>query len=109
MVYNKRIQREKKTVEMMLKIYCQKKHHSQIDLCEECQTLKSYAYKRLDLCQFGENKPTCGKCTVHCYKQDRRQKMINIMKFSGPKMFYRHPLATLNHLLDGFKTPKNRK
>ncbi len=103
-----RIKREKKTVEAMLKIYCQKTHHSQIDLCEDCQTLKKYAHKRLDLCQFGEDKPTCGKCTVHCYKQDQRQKIINIMKFAGPRMFFRHPLAALNHLLDGFRMLKSK-
>ncbi|MFZ3102466.1 MAG: nitrous oxide-stimulated promoter family protein [Desulfitobacteriaceae bacterium] len=63
-----------------------KKHYSQIDLCEDCQTLKNYAHKRLDRCQFGENKPTCGKCSVHCYKQAQRQKIIKVMKFAGPKM-----------------------
>ncbi len=32
------------------------------------QALNAYADKRLDKCVFGENKPACKQCPVHCYQ-----------------------------------------
>ena len=32
------------------------------------QALNAYADKRLDKCVFGEEKPACKQCPVHCYQ-----------------------------------------
>ena len=61
-----RIMREQATVAHMIEIYC-KAHHEE-PLCPSCQELLTYAHKRLSLCRFGEQKTTCGKCPIHCYK-----------------------------------------
>ena len=92
-----RIQEEKKTVEQMLRIYCRKVHHN--DLCGECQALLVYAHQRLDACNFGEEKPSCKKCPVHCYKPDMREKIRRVMRFAGPRMILYHPTAAIKHLL----------
>ena len=92
-----RIQEEKKTVEQMLRIYCRKVHHN--DLCGECQALLVYAHQRLDACKFGEEKPSCKKCPVHCYKPDMREKIRRVMRFAGPRMILYHPTAAIKHLL----------
>ena len=92
-----RIQEEKKTVEQMLRIYCRKVHHN--DLCGECQALLVYAHQRLDACKFGEEKPSCKKCPVHCYKPDMREKIRRVMRFAGPRMILYHPMAAIKHLL----------
>lgn len=47
---------EKKTVKIMIKLYCNKKHGTKDGLCEDCEGLLEYAYKRLDGCKFGNNK-----------------------------------------------------
>lgn len=98
-----RLEREKKTVEMMIQLYCKDHHHPNEALCPACQTMKDYAMARLGHCKFGEGKPTCGKCTVHCYKPDMRKRIVEVMRYSGPKMIFVHPVAAVQHLLDGFK------
>lgn len=98
-----RIEREKKTVVLMLGIFCKDHHHSANKICSECQELLNYAVKRLDHCKFGEGKPTCSKCKVHCYKPEMRQRITEVMRYAGPKMPFNHPIIALRHLLDSFK------
>ncbi|WP_040412237.1 MULTISPECIES: nitrous oxide-stimulated promoter family protein [unclassified Desulfosporosinus] len=95
-----RLEREKATVQMMLRLYCKNHHHWKSGLCPECQELSDYAMTRLTHCKFGESKPTCGKCTVHCYKPEKRQRIIEVMRYSGPKMLFAHPIAAIRHLVD---------
>jgi len=98
-----RLEREKTTVQMMLGLYCKNYHHPVGGLCSECQGLCDYAMTRLTQCKFGESKPTCGKCTVHCYKPEMRTRIIQIMRYSGPKMLLAHPIVAIRHFLDGRK------
>ena len=98
-----RLEREKTTVQLMVELYCKDHHHIANVLCSECQGLSDYALNRLSHCKFGENKPTCGKCTVHCYKPEMRNRIIKIMRYSGPKMLLKHPINVIRHLLDGHK------
>ncbi len=96
-----RIQREKKIIKLMISIYCRKKHNSKKnELCNECSELLEYAHKRLDFCKFGDNKTTCGKCTIHCYKKDMREKIKDVMKFSGIRLIIYNPLELIRHMMD---------
>ncbi len=74
-------------------------------LCSECSELLVYAHKRLEYCPFSNDKPACNKCPVHCYRRDMREKVKKVMRFSGPKMLYRHPFLAVMHLLDKRKEP----
>lgn len=85
----------------MIGIYCKAHHATDKHLCNECSELFEYAMKRLAGCPFQEKKPTCGNCTVHCYKPDKREQIRGVMRFSGPRMSYRHPILAIRHLLDG--------
>lgn len=89
----------------MITIYCRAHHTSQIEQCQECSQLLCYAEKRLSHCPFQENKPTCGKCTVHCYKSAMKEKIRKVMRYSGPRMIYHHPIMAIRHILDGFRKP----
>ena len=53
-----------------------------------------------DLRPYGEGKPTCAKCPIHCYKRVQREQAREIMRYAGPRMTYRHPWLALTHLLD---------
>ena len=97
---NRRLAREWKTVTAMVHIYCREQHHG--PFCDECQDLMRYISLRLDRCQFGEDKPTCAKCPVHCYQRDRREQIKVVMRFAGPRMMWEHPWLSLCHLLDGW-------
>ncbi len=94
-----RIKKEKQIVTVMVKLYCQKKEGNP-KLCPSCQALLDYAYARLDRCPFGENKTTCQKCPIHCYKPAMRDKMREVMRFSGPRMLLYHPIAAIWHLFN---------
>lgn len=98
-----RLEREKSTVQMMIELYCKAHHSPERQLCPDCQELLEYAMTRLAHCKFGESKPTCAKCPVHCYKAEMRQRIQETMRYSGPKMIYTHPIAAVRHLLDGMK------
>lgn len=99
-VKNIRIAREKKTILAMINLYCKKNHNSNGSLCDSCNDLKDYALKRLDYCPFGENKPVCNDCEIHCYKKDKREEIKKVMRFSGPRMLFYHPILAIQHLID---------
>ncbi len=96
-----RIAREKRTMAAMVRLYCRKKHGRTESLCEECAGLLEYATCRLDGCPYGPQKPTCAKCPIHCYKPQMRDRVKEVMRFSGPRMLLRHPILAIGHLLDG--------
>jgi len=84
----------------MIEIYCRDHHGATVDLCGECRELNDYALRRLEKCPFQEGKTTCGNCRVHCHKPDMRESIRTVMRYSGPKMVYRHPVMALRHVSD---------
>jgi len=99
-------QREKEVVSLMIRLYCKKKHGTKSGLCEECQTLNDYAALRSDKCPFMEKKTFCSNCRVHCYKPDMREKIRDIMRFSGPRMIFHHPIMAIRHVVESKKEKK---
>lgn len=93
-----KIEREKKTVGTMIRLYCRKCEGNK-ELCQDCSELLSYAEERLDRCRFGNGKPTCKKCPIHCYKPDMRLKMRAVMRWAGPRMMLYHPIEAIKHLI----------
>lgn len=59
-----------------------------------------YSEQRLLKCPYGQAKPTCGNCPIHCYKKRQRQEVRAIMRHAGPRMPWRHPLRALRHGYD---------
>lgn len=96
-----RIEREMRTVTAMVHLYCREQHHTHDGLCAECSAVQGYAMHRLERCPFQEGKTTCAKCTVHCYKPAMREQIRVIMRYSGPRMLWMHPVLAIQHLIDG--------
>ncbi len=96
-----RLDREWRTLAAMLAIYCRSQHGTAAGLCPDCHELHEYARIRLDRCRFGETKPTCAQCPVHCYQAKRRDQVKVMMRSAGPRMLWRHPILCLRHWLDG--------
>lgn len=106
----KKIEREKKTVEIMIGIFCRGHHHTHAgSLCSECSELLAYAHARLERCPHGDRKPTCRMCPVHCYRKDMRVKIAEIMRYSGPRMLFHHPIAAFRHLFSEMDSKNRRK
>ena len=97
--------REKETLSLMIAIYCRKKHGSK-QLCPACTELDAYAHQRSDKCPFMETKTFCSNCKVHCYKKDMREKIREVMRFSGPRMIFYHPIMAMRHVIEHKKEHK---
>jgi predicted amidophosphoribosyltransferase len=95
-----RLERERKTMERMVAIYCVDHHHADTPICTSCAAFLAYATKRLEKCLYGAVKPTCARCPIHCYKPAQREQAREVMRYAGPRMLYRHPWLTLRHMAD---------
>jgi Nitrous oxide-stimulated promoter len=104
-----RIEREKRTVGAMIALHCRANHATGSNLCEDCRQLCDYAFARLERCPFGAGKTTCAKCPVHCYKPDMREQIRKVMRYSGPRMLYRHPVLALMHQIDSLRRSSSSK
>lgn len=100
-------EREKGTVSLMIRIYCRREHGTKKGLCPECQELNEYAALRSEKCPFMETKTFCSNCNVHCYKADMREKIHAVMRFSGPRMIFIHPIMAIRHIVES-KSEKKR-
>lgn len=96
-----RLARELKTIEVMLRIACRDRHHTAAGLCADCAGLYEYAAKRLALCPYGAEKPTCANCRIHCYGKRQREQVRDTMRYAGPRMMLRHPYLAIMHVVDG--------
>lgn len=99
-------EQEKKMVSQMIALYCKKQHHTQGHLCQDCAALREYACQRSDKCPFMETKIFCSNCRVHCYKPKMREKIRAVMRFSGPRMIFHHPVMAARHLIETKKEKK---
>ncbi len=96
---NNKLTTEKKTVELMITMYCEAHHNNKNEgLCYRCTNLLKYAKLRIDNCVYGVEKPTCDLCPIHCYNKFSRDEIKKIMKYSGPRMILRHPILFIKHL-----------
>lgn len=100
-----RLRREYLTMQHMVEIYCED-HHGAVEpeACPDCQEFLAYAERRLEKCPYGEGKPTCARCPVHCYKRVQREKARAIMRYSGPRMVWRHPWLSVLHVVDKLRS-----
>lgn len=100
-------QKEIKVVAIMIYRYCKGKHSSKRgQLCQECSTLLEYVKLRRDRCPHGDNKPFCANCKIHCYKADMRAKIRDVMRYSGPRIIWSHPILALKHLIESKREKK---
>jgi len=100
-IMKSRIDKDKSIVEDMIKIYCKGNRHSENKnmLCHDCSELLNYAIKKLDKCPFENEKMFCSKCKVHCYDTNEREQIKGVMRYSGPRMIFYHPVTTMRHIL----------
>lgn len=104
-------EKEKKLIPKMINKYCKRMHNTvrseqgieRDENCAQCEELAKYALMRLDKCPFKENKQYCSFCKVHCYNSEMREKIKNVMKYSGKRMFISHPIYVISHVLQMIK------
>lgn len=99
-------EKEKQLVSQMIAYYCKKKHGGRHGLCAQCAELDQYARQRSDKCPFMETKTFCSNCKVHCYQPVMREKIREVMRFSGPRMIFHHPVTAVRHVIETKKEKK---
>lgn len=94
--------REKRLLQSMVGIYC-RKQHGRRELCDDCAELLAYCARRSDICPRMAEKSFCLHCPSPCYHPVMRQRIREVMRFSGPRMLLYHPLAAVHHGLETIK------
>lgn len=104
----KRREREKRTISQMISLYCAGNHdgaartetaHCGEAVCPSCADLDAYAVLRTERCRQMEVKTSCEQCGNHCYRPEKRDEIRTVMRYAGPRMLARHPVAAVRHLL----------
>lgn len=96
----KKRDREIRTVTQMIALYCRRKHHTKKGrMCDACRELAQYAASKSRNCPFMETKTFCSKCKVHCYSPGMRERIREVMRFSGPRMIFHRPVSAVRHLV----------
>ncbi len=107
MSIEKKREREKRIVSEMIGLYCRNNHGTRKgELCEDCRALVDYSVMRSDNCSFMENKTFCSNCKVHCYKPEMREKIRKVMRYSGPRMIFHHPVMAIRHVAESKREAK---
>lgn len=103
-----------KILAVFIELFCHAKHDSKgtgavhvpellqsgkkrrLELCQECAALLKHGIQKRALCPL-HPKPACKNCRIHCYTPEYRQKIREIMAYSGKKMVLRGRLDYLWH------------
>ncbi|RME40697.1 MAG: nitrous oxide-stimulated promoter family protein [Planctomycetota bacterium] len=106
-----------RTVAEFVELYCHRKHRGAVRerfdtkvvdvdavlgrrpvLCGECTRLLLHAVVKRLHCPMVP-KPACKHCPRHCYHPRYRQRMREVMRFSGTRLLLSGRLRYLTHLL----------
>ena len=64
-----------------------------------CAAIDAYAALRTERCRKMDVKTSCDECEHHCYAPEKRDEIRTVMRYAGPRMLGKHPIAALRHLL----------
>jgi len=93
-----------------VEVYCAGKHGSserspfvlpgglgKRELCCECAAFMEYAVSKRIKCPLEAEKPSCKHCRIHCYAGEQREKVREIMGYSGRRLMMRGRLDYVWH------------
>lgn len=69
----------------------------QRNLCRECALFMEYAITKRMKCPLEAEKPGCKHCRIHCYNEQQRKKVREIMSYSGRKLMLQGRLDYIWH------------
>ncbi|MEG2851034.1 MAG: nitrous oxide-stimulated promoter family protein [Raoultibacter sp.] len=104
----RRRQREKRTISQMVALYCvghhdravrNQKAHCGEPVCASCARVDAYVVERTERCRKMEVKTSCAACENHCYRPEMQAEIRSIMRYAGPRMLLRHPIAAIRHMV----------
>jgi hypothetical protein len=103
-----------KVLALFTSVYCQSHHQTdrqgladlpdslaelqRYQCCGDCVEFLHYAIERRLKCPL-DPKPSCKHCELHCYRPGHREKVREIMRYSGRALIRRGRLDLLWHYL----------
>lgn len=94
------IKKENKDIKVIagfVGVYCRGKHGTRKrELCRECAELLAYAEQKRRKCPL-DPKPACKHCPIHCYAKEQRNRIREVMAYSGKRLLLRGRLDLLWH------------
>jgi len=116
-VINDAISRDIEVLVEFIKIYCSGRHGNaeknriaargpvgrcleahDLTLCRECGRLLLHAVSKRLICPY-DPKPSCKKCLTHCYAPGYREKIREVMRFSGMRLIRKGGLGLIKKIL----------
>ena len=110
--FDRRELKDFKVLALFTSVYCRKHHQGprepltgveglaaalyRYPVCGECRDFLAYAIERRRRCPL-DPKPVCKHCHIHCYRPGHREKVREIMRFSGQYLMRRGRLDLLWH------------
>lgn len=100
--------REERVISQMVALYCAGNHDAASrteraccgePVCPACKAVDAYAVLRTARCRQMHAKTSCEKCPHHCYRLQEREQIRQVMRYAGPRMLTKHPIAAIRHLL----------
>lgn len=101
-----------KILALFTSVYCHDHHHEtrlpldnlpdslkglkRYQCCAECLDFLQYAIERRLKCPV-EEKPVCKHCTIHCYRPGHRERVREVMRYSGKTLIRRGRIDLLWH------------
>ncbi len=67
-----------------------------IELCDECSKMLTHGTAKRLICPK-EPKPYCKDCDIHCYGPGYRERVREVMRYSGRKMIMRGRIDMIYH------------
>ena len=58
-----------------------------------------YAMDKINKCPMMKTKTFCSQCKIHCYQKEKQQQIKKVMRYSGPRMIFYHPILAIKHAL----------
>jgi len=111
------IERDLITLARFIEVYCRQRHADlpkapvdmkmhdvtalmgrPVHLCRDCTKLITHAFTKRTFCPM-RPKPACKHCPSHCYHPTYRNKIQEVMRYSGMKIMLSGRLDYLLHLL----------
>lgn len=67
-------------------------------VCDDCKKLLRYAASKRIICPYTP-KPACKDCAAHCYAEPNRNKIREIMRYSGIRQILKGGMSNIKKFL----------
>jgi len=113
---DRKLRKDLRTLALFIELYCRKRHgpvpraavrlrtldvagvHGRpLELCSDCAKLAAHAFAKRMQCPL-DPKPACKHCPQHCYADQYRRQIREVMRYSGRRLVLSGRLDYLLHL-----------